>query len=107
MQRNPIDTFIPVTDLDLRSLSDLLGQIREEDAFEMIYDGSESNVWRHFRQPRRNVFSVRFFAEHCEFEAYAFTQGIITCQPEQVYEWEKIGKRKLADFMRHKWGVQF
>ena len=73
----------------------------------MIYDGSESNVWRHFRQPRRNVFSVRFFAEHCEFEVYAFTQGIITCQPEHVYEWEKIGKRKLADFMRHKWGVQF
>lgn len=107
MQRTPLDTFTPVTDLDLRSLSDLLGQIREEDAFDMIYDGTEANVWRHFKSQNRNSFAVRFFAEHCEFEAYAFTQGIISCQPEKVYEWEKIGKRKLADFMRRKWGVHF
>ena len=102
-----IDSYIEVTELDLNSLSNMLGQITEEDAFEMIYDGAEVNVWRHFRQPKRNTFAIRFFAENSEFERFAFTQGIITCQPNQVYEWEKIGKRKLVDFMRHKWGVHF
>ena len=107
MKLSHIDSFIEVTPLDLRSLSDLLGQINDDDAFEMIYDGIEANVWRHFKQPSKNAFAVRFFAEHCEFEAFAFTQGIIKCQPQQVYEWEKIGKKKLANFMRRKWGVRF
>lgn len=102
-----IDSYIEVTELDLRSLTDLLSQINDDDSFEMIYDGPEANVWRHFRQPSRNAYAVRFFAEHCEFEAFAFTQGIVSCRPEQVFDWEKIGKRKLVDFMRHRWGVHF
>lgn len=107
MTRMHTDTFIPVESLTLDELQHLLSQIRDDDAFEMIYDGIDANVWRHFRTSQRNTFAVRFFAEHCEYPCYAFTQGIIKCEPKKVYDWEKIGKKKLADFMRHKWGVHF
>ena len=101
------DTFIDVESLTLDELQRLIGQIRDEDAFEMIYDGIDANVWRHFRASQRNTFAVRFFAEHCEYPCYAFTQGVIKCEPEKVYNWEKTGKRKLINFMRDYWNVHF
>lgn len=102
-----IDSFTDVVPLTLDELQGLLGQIADDDAFDMIYDSPEANVWRHFRQSRANTFAVRFFAEHCERELFAFTQGIVCCPLHQVYDWEKVGKRKLVDFMRHRWGVHF
>lgn len=102
-----LDTFTAVETLTDDELRHLLGQIREKDAFDMIYNGSTVNVWRHFRSSAANTFAVRFFAEHSEFNVFAFTQGIKKCKPEKVYEWEKIGKRKLVDFMKRRWGVHF